>query len=288
MPGPGSPMHAFWRRHREGLLFIALIGLSLILISRQVHDPEGETYFRKSVIAIVSPFQTAVTAVAGSVTGLWDEYLSVRGVKKENAGLREEVNALRTEIQELREELFRAGRLEEFAQYSLETGLKGIAARVIGESPDPWTRTIIVNRGYEEGARKGSPVIVPEGLVGRVIEVTAHSSVIRLIADRSSRVPVLVSRSRARAVLEGENSGTCQLKYLDRTEDILEGDVIITSGLANRFPRGVEVGIVAQVIQKDHGLYQYAKILPNASLSRLEDVIILEHNVSGEDEEVPP
>ena len=288
MPGPGTPMHAFLRRHREGLLLVALIVLSLILISRQMHDPEGETYFRKSVIAIMSPFQVTVTAVVGSVTGLWDEYLSIRGVKKENTKLREEINTLRTEVQELREELFRAGLLEEFAEYSLETGLKGIAARVIGESPDPWTRTIVVNRGHAEGVRNGSPAIMPEGLVGRVIEVSGHSSVVRLIVDRSSRVPVLVSRSRARAILEGENSGTCQLKYLDRTEDILEGDVIITSGLANRFPRGVEVGTVAQVIRKEHGLYQYAKILPNAPLSRLEDVLILEHRFPGEGEEGQP
>jgi rod shape-determining protein MreC len=126
-------------------------------------------------------------------------------------------------------------------------------------------------------------VVTPDGLVGRVVEVTGHSAVVRLIIDRASRVPVIVSRSRARAILEGENSGTCQLKYLDRTADVLEGDVLITSGLAGVYPRGVEVGYITQVIKNSHGLYQYAKVLPQAPLSRLEDVLILKTEIGMED-----
>ena len=122
--------------------------------------------------------------------------------------------------------------------------------------------------------------------MGRVIETTGHSSVVRLIVDRSSRVPVVVNRSRARAILEGENSGTCQLKYLDRTQDILEGDVIITSGLAGVFPRGVEVGTVSQVIRKSYGLFQYAKVLPGAPLGRLEDVLILKIQNGGKEDQL--
>jgi rod shape-determining protein MreC len=223
----------------------------------------------------MSPLQAGVTAVVSGIGNLWDSYVYFYGVKNENRELREEVNVLRTEIQELREELFRAGRLEEFAAYRSETGFEGIVARVIGESPDPWTRTIVVNRGRQEGIRKGSPVVMPDGLVGMVIEVARHSSVVRLIVDRSSRVPVIVNRSRARAILEGENSGTCQLKYLDRTQDVLVGDVIITSGLAGKYPRGVEVGTVTQVIKNSYGLYQYAKVLPQASSGSFEDVLIL-------------
>jgi len=257
------------------MLLILLVGFSLIIISRQVRDPSGMTYFSRNVLAVTSPFQSGFTAVVGGISSLWENYLNLHGVRDENRQLRDEVNLLRTEVQKLREELFRAGRLEEFAAYRLETGFEGTVARVIGESPDPWTRTIVVNRGMEDGIERGLSVVAPDGLVGRVVEVAAHSAVVRLIVDRSSRVPVVVSRSRARAILEGENSRTCQLKYLDRTQDVLEGDVIITSGLAGVYPRGVEVGSVTEVIRKSHGLYQYAKIMPQAPLGRLEDVLIL-------------
>ncbi|MDT8396380.1 MAG: rod shape-determining protein MreC [bacterium] len=275
MPAPGSPMRDFLTRHREGLLLAVLVILSLIAISRQVRDPTGLSYFRRSVITVISPFQAALGAVVGGVNGFWNDYLFLVDTRTENELLREEINRLRSEIQEVREELYRAGRLEEFAIYRSEAGLTGMAARVIGESPDPWTRTIVVNRGSEEGVERGMPVVVPDGLVGRVMAVAPHSSIVRLIIDRSSRVPVLASRSRARAVLEGENSGTCQLKYLDRTEDVREEDTVITSGLAGVYPRGIEIGKITQVLKKNYGLYQYAKMLPKAPLTRLEDVLII-------------
>jgi rod shape-determining protein MreC len=269
-------------RHRDGLLLAVLIVLSLILISRQVRDPSGMTYFRRTVITVISPFQVALNTVVGGINGFWNDYLFLVGTNSENELLREEVNRLRSEIQEVREELYRAGRLKEFAAYRSETGLVGMAARVIGESPDPWVKTIVVNRGTEEGVGRGMPVVVPDGLVGRVIAVAPHSSIVRLVIDRSSRVPVLVSRSRARAVLEGENSGTCQLKYLDRTEDVQEGDTVITSGLAGVYPRGIERGTITQVLKKNYGWYQYSRMLPKAPLTRLEDVLIIRPGPVGE------
>lgn len=275
MPASGSPMRDIVTRHRDGLLLVILVVLSLIVISRQVRDPTGMTYFRRTVISVISPFQVALNKVVGGINGFWNDYLFLVDTNSDNELLREEVNRLRSEIQEVREELYRAGRLEEFAAYRRETGQVGMAARVIGESPDPWIKTIVVNRGAEEGVERGMPVVVPDGLVGRIMAVASHSSVVRLVSDRSSRVPVLVSRSRARAVLEGENSGTCQLKYLERTEDVVEGDTVITSGLAGVYPRGIEIGTITQVLKKNYGLYQYAKMLPKAPLTRLEDVLII-------------
>lgn len=283
MSSSGSPMRDFLMRHREGLLLVVLVISSILIISRQVQDPTGVSYFRRSVIAVAAPFQSGFSSVIGGVRNVWKNYLFLFDTKTENAQLREEVNQLTSEVQKLREELYRAGRLEEFSAYRFETGFSGMAAQVIGESPDPWTRTIVVNRGADEGLRRNLPVVTPDGLVGSVIETSDHSSVVRLIVDRSSRVPVLVSRSRARAILEGESSGTCQLKYLDRTEDVQQGDIVITSGLAGIYPRGIEVGTISQILSKGYGLYQYAKVLPKAPVNRLEDVLIIRTDQGLED-----
>lgn len=268
-------MRDFLIRHRAGLLLVVLVISSVLIISRQVQDPTGISYFRRSVLTVAAPFQAGFGAVIGGVRSVWNDYLFLFGTRAENARLREDVNNLSSEVQKLREELYRAGRLEEFSAYRFETGLAGMAAKVIGESPDPWTRTIVVNRGSEDGLRRNLPVVTPDGLVGNVVTTSDHSSIVRLIVDRSSRVPVLVRRSRARAILEGESSGTCQLKYLDRTADVQQGDIVITSGLAGVYPRGIEVGTITQILVKSHGLYQYAKIIPKAPISRLEDVLVL-------------
>ena len=268
-------MRDFLMRHREGLLLVILVLASVLIISNQVQDPNGMSYFRRSVISVVAPFQNGFSAAISGVRGIWNNYLFLFGTRTENTQLREEVNQLTSEVQKLREELYRAGRLEEFSAYRFETGFEGMAAQVIGESPDPWMRTIVVNRGSKEGSKRDLPVVTPDGLVGSVIETSDHSSIVRLIVDRSSRVPVLVSRSRARAILEGESSGTCQLKYLDRTEDVKQGDIVITSGLAGVYPRGIEVGTISEVLSESYGLYQYAKVLPKAPINRLEDVLII-------------
>jgi rod shape-determining protein MreC len=284
MSSSGSPMRDFFMRHREGLLLVILVLSSLLIISRQVQDPTGMSYFRRSVITIAAPFQNGFSAAIGGVRNIWGNYLFLFGTRAENIKLRKEVNQLRSEAQNLREELYRVGRLKEFSVYRFETGLAGMAAQVIGESPDPWTRTIVVNRGTQEGLRRSLPVVTPDGLVGSVIQTSDHSSIVRLIVDRSSRVPVLVSRSRARAILEGETSGTCQLKYLDRTEDVQQGDIIITSGLAGIYPRGIEVGTITQIVTRNYGLYQYAKVLPKAPINRLEDVLIIRTEQDLEEE----
>ena len=268
-------MRDFLTRHRAGLLALTLIAISLVLISHQVRDRYGMTYLKRGAVTVASPFQYGVTRVAGAVTGMWRNYIYLFGVRTENRELREEINQLRSEVQYLREELERAGSLSEYSRYREETGFKGVIGRVIGESPDPWTRTMVVDQGSDHGVRAGMPVVTPEGLAGRVIEVAWRSSVVRLIVDRSSQVPVLVERSRSRAIMEGEGSGTCRLKYLGRTEDVREGDVVITSGFAGVFPRGIQAGIVTEVRKKNYGLYQYAKIIPQAPIARLEDVFIM-------------
>jgi rod shape-determining protein MreC len=275
MSTSGSPMRDFLTRHREGLLLGVLLSISLLTVSHQVRDDSGVTYLRRTAITVVSPFQAAVSGVIISANHLWSDYLYLVGVRAENKLLTSDLNRMQGEIQELKEELYRAGRMEKFEVYLSATGMKGVAARIIGASPDPWTRTIVLNRGYSEGVRTGMPVVTPEGLVGRVIESASGSAVVRLIVDRSSNVPVLIRRSRGRAILEGENASTCQLKYLDRIEDVVTGDVVITSGLAGVYPRGIEVGTISQIVRQNHGLYQYAKLTPHAPIGRLEDVLVV-------------
>lgn len=271
----GSPMRDFLARHREGLLLGVLLSASLLIVSHQVRDNSGQTYLRRAVITVVTPFQSAVSGAVSGAADMWHDYVFLVGLRSENKLLTGDLHRMQREIQELKEALYRAGRMDEFDQYLSSAGLTGVAARVIGASPDPWSRTIVINRGLKAGVRSGMPVITPEGLVGRVMESASGSSVVKLIVDRSFNVPVIIRRSRGRAILEGENSPTCQLKYLDRTEDVITGDVIITSGLAGVYPRGIEVGTVTQIVREDYGLYQYAKLSPRAPIGRLEDVLVV-------------
>ncbi len=276
-------MRDFFKRYRDGLIFSLLILSSLLVISHQARDQSDMTYLKKGGLAVAAPFQRGVKGSFRGISNLWSDYIYLIGVRKTNRELQGEVRHLRIEVQSLREELFRSGKIEEFVSYQVDTGLVGTAARVIGESPDPWTRIIIVDHGAENGILRGMPVVTPDGLVGRVIEVSSNNSVVRLLVDRASHVPVLVSRSRSRGILEGENSSTCRIKFLERTEDVQKGDIIITSGLGGVFPRGIEVGTVSVILKENYGLYQYAQVVPSVPMGRLEDVLILTGSREGGD-----
>jgi rod shape-determining protein MreC len=261
--------------HRLTLAFTTLLVASLVSVSLQVRDPSGTSALARAALAVISPFQRLVLGAAGGVSSLWDGYVALVGVRGENQRLHDEVAALRNEASLLREQLVRAGRLEEFLAFQREAGLAGVSARVTGESADPWQKAVMLDRGGSSGVRRGMPVVTPRGVVGRVTAVSGGSAVAGLLVDRGSAIPVLVGASRSRAILEGENSGTCAIKYLDRTAEVKVGDAVVTSGLGQAFPAGLPVGRVTQVLKQSYGLYQYAKVVPAVPLERLEEVLVL-------------
>jgi len=152
-----------------------------------------------------------------------------------------------------------------------------IPAEVIASSPSAWFRTIVINKGHRDGLNKGMPVVTWEGVVGRVMRTSPGSSIILLIVDRNSSVDVLVQRTRARGIVEGDGASRCQLRYVPRTDDIQAGDRIITSGLGGIFPKGLSLGEAVMVEQKDYGLFHVVEVRPSADFSRLEEVMVILH-----------
>jgi rod shape-determining protein MreC len=121
-----------------------------------------------------------------------------------------------------------------------------------------------------------TPVIVPDGLVGRVAEVRAGAAVIQLLNDPSSTVGATVQRTRTPGVVEGEPGGGLRFKFLARDGGGLRaGDLIVTSGLGGLFPKGLPVGRVRALEERGSALFHYAKLQPVADFARVEEVLLL-------------
>jgi rod shape-determining protein MreC len=128
-----------------------------------------------------------------------------------------------------------------------------IEAPVIGRSPDNWWQKIILGRGQSEGIQAGWIVLGEGGLVGRVTQVTAHTSQVLLATDPSSKVGVITSRSRQMGYIQGNNdrSDKVVLQFFDKTPDVKVGDVVSTSAVSQLFPGGLTVGkVVAMNLTK--------------------------------------
>ena len=150
-----------------------------------------------------------------------------------------EVEQLALENKQLRELLNLNQRLE----------TKGLAAEVLYDAADPYTRKLIINKGMTNGIKTSSPVMDEHGVLGQVTHVLPLVSEVTLVTDREHSIPVLNTRTGARGVAYGESGGAplLELRFMATNADIEVGDVLSTSGVDGIYPPGVSVAKVVKV-----------------------------------------
>lgn len=124
---------------------------------------------------------------------------------------------------------------------------RGIWSSVIGRSADSWWQQILIGRGNSDGINIGAVVVGPGGLVGRVANVSPHSSRVLLISDPTSQVGVVISRTRSMGMLRGQAQDLAILEFFDRDPGVKPGDIVLTSPFSTVFPPGIPVGRVRSV-----------------------------------------
>jgi rod shape-determining protein MreC len=163
--------------------------------------------------------------------------------------------------------------LQKLLNYVDKQAVKGITSPVIGRSSDHWWQEIVLSRGSADGVEVGYIVSGIGGIVGRVVEVTPHTSRVRLISDPSSKVGATVSRSRNMGYIRGQSANRVIMVFVDKVPDVRKGDVITTSSLSRLFPAGLPVGIVESV-NFNKSPAPEAVIELSAPISHLEWVIV--------------
>jgi rod shape-determining protein MreC len=162
-----------------------------------------------------------------------------------------------------------------------------IAARVIATDPAETTLALRIDRGERDQVRRGMPVVTPDGVVGQILEASAGYANVLLIDDAKSRLGARIQRSRARGTVTGvandrsvklENDDALLLQNVLRSEDLQDGDVVVTSGTDGVFPPGLVVGRVTSVKRKKTGMFLYAEVLPAVDLNKVEEVLVLSPN----------
>ena len=231
---------------------------------------------------ILAPFYLASSVIQSTyatfsfgVRSTTDLYLNLINIKKENRILKQklaEFQAQQGANTELKLENERLNRLLDFRQKS---NMSLLAAHIIGRDLLTDYDSITIDRGSSNGVKKGMGVIAINGIVGYAIEVAPHTSKILLITDRNAVVDAIVQRSRSRGILQGLTKDTCQLTLLKRSDDVKMGDMIITSGIDNYFPKGFPIGTVTAVNRDEYGLGQNVTVQPIVDAVNLEEVFVI-------------
>jgi len=257
---------------------LVLVGQALLL-SSQVTTETGHSALRALVIALFSPIQRGADGALGSLSSLWYGYVDLRGVRKENGRLKEEVARLDQALWMERDVVASYRRLSSVLELAERIPGDPIVAEIVGLDASAWFRTITVNRGTAHGVALNAPVIAAGGLVGRVISIGSDVAQIQLLTDRDCSVGALLARTRARGVVAGSGEQASPtgltLNYVSNLEEVVEGDLIVTSGMDRIYPKGIAIGRVASV-RNGPRLFKIVTVEPAASLDRLEEVFILE------------
>lgn len=222
---------------------------------------------------IAAPLPEIMANLCHKITHFWQVYVNLRGVKEENLRLKQEIRLLRSENDRCKESLAATSRLQKLLGLKSQLSYPSLGATVIGRGFNPWFKTIFIDKGSKDGIKVHTPIVVPEGLVGQVINVSPHYAKVLLIIDHNSRIAVLCRRSRARGIFVGRGNKSGELEYVLKDEDIKPGDILLTSGLEGIFPKGIVVGRVLDVEDKKEGLFKEVWVKTAVNFGHVENVL---------------
>lgn len=276
-------------------LFIFLV-IALVILGGLAAFTAGNravvTWVEDAINTVAQPIQRFSVRASNSIIDFFERVFKTSDADRENEQLKvriaqyeimeNELNNLRQENQRLKELLDYADTVEEYER---------VTAPVIGRSQGIWFNQFTVGAGRNQGVEEDMAVINGAGLVGRVTSVSANTCKVTAIIDSTSDVSVIVERTRdygfVRGLLEaGGGDDTMELYFLPMGNDLVPGDVLVTSGADGVFPRGLSVGSVLEVSRSSEDAEDRdALVSPTVDFLRLEEVVILTHGPEEEEEE---
>jgi len=272
------------------ILFAQVLGLAIQV--RRSTESQSSRLIRVWVVGAITPLEKCLVWTQGGFSGIWHNYVYLRGVRQENRQLRDEIDRLRLEQVRLSQDAEQAQRLQSLLGFREQFISQTMPAQVIGSSGSENSRLIFIDKGWRDGIGKltddaadfgkekerDMAVITAGGVVGKVLYVNKSTSEVLLINDQSSGVGVILEKSRLQGILKGTASGKVVLDKIMNDEKIEPGEKVLTSGGDRIFPKGLLVGTVSDV---SPGPESFLKITVKAAadLDRLEEVLVITKKV---------
>ncbi len=258
-----------------------LVAFLLVLMNVTSSDRENITVIEKLIRGTYTPLQNGVNKFRAELDGIAAIFSEKKELNVQIRMLKEENEQLRLQNQLLREYEAEAKRLREILEFenAKQGAYEFIAAQVIARSPNNWYEMVVINKGLEDGIKKDMPVINPDGLVGRVGSVDRKSAQVLLITDRQVAVGVILQETReTNGIVEGQgNSNILKMVNIPYYAKIKENDRVITSGLSQIYPKGIDIGTISEVTREASGLLLSASVTPAVDFNKLEEVLVIQN-----------
>jgi len=264
-----------WTRTLYLLVALVLMSLALILLSQGRYLQPLESLAGQ----VFNPIQQAASNVTSGV-GSWVSSLGQgHELAEQNKQLRIAIDKLTSENTTLMALERENAQLRSMLKFQTERPeLTGVVAKSIGGDPSGQMEILTIDQGSKAGITEGMAVVSPGGiLIGQVSAVKPERSTVLLITDVGSSLPVVTQRTQKPGILTGQwqKGGRLLVQRIPRDADVVEGDLLLTSGVGGTVPNGLIVGLVSKVRQSDVQMEKDAEAYPLIELESIESVLII-------------
>ena len=257
------------------IVIIAVISAILSVIAGTGTNPVTNT-----LNTLASPIQNLFAAALRPVHNHVELLDEMKGYKAENDRLVKEITRLKIENRDVKSYAAENDRLKKLLDLQEKNvDMTTVAVKTIAKNFEKWDKGITVNKGKSDGIKKGNPVITPEGVLGIVKEVGENWAKVTTIFDPESAIGAEFTRTGDVGVVEGEaelsETGKCRIEYISATASVINGDILVTSGLGEVYPRGLMIGKVSDVKVDAVGNIEYAIVDPAVDFNNVYEALVV-------------
>jgi rod shape-determining protein MreC len=264
-------------KHHRHVIVVLILVISFQLAYSDLFSKGPFVYPSKVIYQSGTLLMSGIAEISCGIKKLWQNYIALVNVKKENIELKKQVGILNLELEQLKDIEIKYHNILNILNLPLPyNNLSYVTAIVIGKDISSIFRTVSVNKGTADGIKKGDGVISMSGVVGRVVKVSPHASQVLLLTDTNSFIEGVDKQTRIRGIINGTGFNRLNFLYVLSDAPINNGDTIVTGGQDGIFPEGINIGKVVSISNKSPGwLFKDVVVQPDANIDRLYYVMIL-------------
>ena len=255
------------------MLGYSFLSLLLILLD---HNSDYLDGVRGSLNMVVTPVFYVAELPGSTSNALSDAFASRVNMQNDITRSRQDLLLLQAKTEKMAFLSAENARLRDLLGSSGKLEDNVLIAELIGVNPDPESLVVILDKGRQDGIYLGQPLLDAYGLMGQVVEVNRYTSRALLITDTSHSVPVQVNRNNLRLIAAGAGAiDGLELTHVQDTADVRVGDLLVSSGLGQRFPVGYPVGVVSEIVHDPGQPFAVVRARPSAHLDRSRHVLLV-------------
>jgi rod shape-determining protein MreC len=275
-------MDLILNRYRNLTALVAAILVQLVLLAYQVKSNQEVRLIRVWAVSSVTPLARLLEGGRSGTVSFFKDYFVLLDVREQNKRLQTDLNRVQLENQVLRSELDTSERGRALSVFQEQSGMKTVAARIIGNSPGSNGRVVLIDRGTGSGIQPGMAVITPDGIVGKIVSSYPTASNLLLITDPTFAAGVLSQKNRVHGTLKGTGTGNVLVDYVQNEQNVEVGEWFYTAGDDRIFPKGLLAGTVTVV--RPGRTVKEIFLSPSGLQHGLEDVLVI---LSGDHKPIP-